>query len=292
MEPWRQAVRLERADAVDEAVALCDSALAANPRCAELWVTRGSLHSRLAERMSALSCFRKADGLEPERSATSHFIRAAGGAGFAVPHRAEVADLFDHYADDFENHVVGALGYRGHDALPRLLAEHAVGSSRGDVLDLGCGTGLCGPGLRPLAGRLLGADIAPRIVAEARKRPEYDEVWVADAVYALYCCEPGTLAAVASADALGYIGPLDAVHEEACRALRPGGYFAYSVEAMPGRGPGYAMDASTRRCTYREAYLRDMARTYRLGVVALEKRTMRVEAGKPVAEHLVVLMRS
>src|SRR5262249_37798488 len=79
---------------------------------------------------------------------------ARASAGF-------VTGLFDRAAVDFDS-TLGALGYQA----PQLLFETA-GAALGpyavafDMLDLGCGTGMCGEWFRPLARYLAGVDLSP-----------------------------------------------------------------------------------------------------------------------------------
>ena len=57
--------------------------------------------------------------------------------------------------------------------------EREFGNRSGswDVLDAGCGTGLCGPGLRGRAGRLVGVDLSPEMLKRAAGRGV--SVWLA-----------------------------------------------------------------------------------------------------------------
>ena len=49
-----------------------------------------------------------------------------------------------------------------------MLADAGVEASRSlDVLDAGCGTGLCGPLVAPYARRLVGVDLSERMLARA-----------------------------------------------------------------------------------------------------------------------------
>ncbi|WP_204319811.1 class I SAM-dependent DNA methyltransferase, partial [Klebsiella pneumoniae] len=80
-------------------------------------------------------------------------------SGENVPDRASdayVANLFDAFAATFD-HKLARLDYRA----PELVAEAVAASQEAGttglaILDAGCGTGLCGPSLRPFADRLIG----------------------------------------------------------------------------------------------------------------------------------------
>ncbi|RWF80634.1 MAG: SAM-dependent methyltransferase, partial [Mesorhizobium sp.] len=73
----------------------------------------------------------------------------------AAPPSAFVETLFDHYADNFEQSLVGKLGYRMPEFLDRAIRAASPGRFR-LALDLGCGTGLMGERLRPIVDRLEG----------------------------------------------------------------------------------------------------------------------------------------
>ena len=60
------------------------------------------------------------------------------------------------------------------------------GSEATIVVDLGVGTGLCGPWLASLSPeRLVGVDLSPEMLAQAEARGMYDELLAADVIEAL-----------------------------------------------------------------------------------------------------------
>lgn len=284
-----RALALERLGRLDEALAACAVA-AADPRERPLaLLVRSAVHARRGERMSALEALREAAALTPGRAAIGQLIASLGGAGFEAPQRAEVVELFDRYAPRFDDHLVHDLGYRGHEALVAALAAGGVGVPRGGVaVDLGCGTGLCGPGLRPLARRLIGVDVSPAMLDVARGRGCYDALVEADLVYALATWPDETVDIFVAADVLGYVGDLGPTLIEAARACRPGGVFAFTVEASDG--PGWRLGPA-RRAAYGEDHLREGAARAGLTVERLERAALRREEGEAVGAWLAVFTR-
>jgi predicted TPR repeat methyltransferase/cytochrome c-type biogenesis protein CcmH/NrfG len=208
----------------------------------------------------------------------------------AKPAAAGVASLFDRYADDFDQHLRGTLNYRAPelvcDALKSALPVDRVAAGGLEILDLGCGTGLCGPLLRPLAGRLEGIDLSPAMVAKARERKVYDRVEVAELVEAMER-SPARWDALVAADVLVYLGDLAPTYEAAAKALRPGGVFVFTVEA--GDGERYRMGRRSRRYQHAESYLRHLAGIYGFTISSLTRDTLRTDAGQPVAGFIAVL---
>ena len=84
---------------------------------------------------------------------------------------AYVTYLFDRYAEGFDQHLVQELNYQA----PAVIAGGSpkcwsAPAAYLDVLDAGCGTGLCAPLLHPYARHLVGVDLSPRMLDKARER--------------------------------------------------------------------------------------------------------------------------
>ena len=108
-----------------------------------------------------------------------YYLAAVRGSGSPVaPPRAYVETLFDQYSADFQTHLVDQLQYRGHEWLLRPLI--ASGQHYRSVLDLGCGTGLCGPLIAPYAEAIDGVDLSAAMLAQARAPGVYRELHHAD----------------------------------------------------------------------------------------------------------------
>ena len=238
--------------------------------------------------------------LTPDDSMRKLHDVLADAVGLAAPAslpRAAVAELFDRYADGFDTHLRDKLGYR----VPEMIAA-AVAQLRPtgqlDVLDLGCGTGLCGRLLRPLACTLAGVDLSPAMIEKARARGVYDRLEVADLVEALVAAPRGSFDLLVAADVLNYIGDLGPTMEAAAAALRPGGLFIFSVEAAtrpaaPTAGESrFHFRASTHRYAHADGYVRHVARIHGLDVRVVEQIVVRTEAHAPVGGYLVTIERA
>lgn len=64
---------------------------------------------------------------------------------------AFVETLFDQYADHFDEHLVGALDYAVPEMIAQAARDYYALQNPVRILDLGCGTGLAGEHLKPLA---------------------------------------------------------------------------------------------------------------------------------------------
>ncbi|WP_372623908.1 methyltransferase [Falsiroseomonas sp.] len=268
-------------------------AVALAPAAPEPWLALAHALREAGEAAEAAAAARRLlalPGVAPALAGQARFLLAALGAE-AAPDRAPadyVRDLFDQYATRFDADLEGGLGYRTPALLAALIDSAGAapdGSRR--VLDLGCGTGLSGVALKPFAKRMTGLDLAPRMLAEARKRGIYDALEEADLLDWL----PRQRVAfdlVAAADVLNYLGDLAPALAAIRGAMAPGGIAAFSIEA--GADAPFALGEGMR---YRHdpAHVARLAAEAGLAELARRDAVLREEKGVPVAGVLFVLRR-
>ena len=251
--------------------------------------TLASLYMQCEQHEKAAACMRQILKLDPEDAECQHFLGAMrpGKAPENSP-RDYVVNLFNSYADRFDDHLVGRLKYRG----PQLLRDAVTplvspGRPNGTIVDLGCGTGLCGPLFRDIAETLVGVDLSPDMLTKAEGRGVYDRLECDDVVDAALAFD-GTLSGVVAADVLVYIGRLDPLFSAVSRALVPGGWFAFTTEIA--RNEPYELTI-TGRYAHRASYLREMAAEHSLEVMVLEDRVGRFQNGEPVQVNVAAMRR-
>lgn len=263
-----------------------------DPDNADLHALVGRAWLALAERDKAGQALEQARALDPDdrtgAAALLATMEATGPEGAEVVlSPAYVRALFDRYADRFDRDLVERLGYAAPTALRRAVDMVAGRRDGLDVLDLGCGTGLAGVAFRDLAGHLAGVDLSSRMVAKARARGVYDDLSVGDAVAALAAATERWDVVVA-ADVLVYLGDLGPLFAAAARAIRPGGWFAATVESV--EGDGYALLPS-RRFAHSAGYIAAAAAAAGLGVALMDPYSPRREKGVPLLGLLFLLQR-
>ncbi|MCA9151815.1 MAG: tetratricopeptide repeat protein, partial [Planctomycetales bacterium] len=229
---------------------------------------------------------------DPANSVAQHMLSSLTGND--TPSRCGdeyVRTTFDKtFAECFDQRLQ-ALDYRA----PELTAE-AVRSFAGsrrelDVLDAGCGTGLCGPLLRAFARHLIGVDLSADMLQEAERRQVYDQTCEAELTQFLQQ-QTAAYDVIVSADTLCYFGDLGEVLLGARRALRPQGGLIFTVEQSDSDvARGYELQRHGRYA-HVQAYV-----TATLAQVGLELRScdrvvVRKERGQPVHGLLVTATRS
>ncbi len=255
------------------------------------WSHQGSLLRELGRTDEARAAFQQAlrCGADPE---LHRYYLAGVGAQEAppAPPRGYVEQLFDGYAGDFDEHLVGQLGYCAHTGLVDRVSACLGPTQAQSALDLGCGTGLCGPLLRPLARRLTGLDLSARMLARSRERGVYDALVQADAAEFL-AGSPDPFDLVVAADVLIYIGdpgPLFA----ALRHAMPHGLLALTVEVCEDAPAGACWRLlPSLRYAHVPARLLALARGCGLAPLKVERAPVRHDQGRPVDGLYLVLQR-
>jgi predicted TPR repeat methyltransferase len=274
-----------RVGSVDAALQAFDRAVAAAPNLAEAWSARGGLLRDLNRLDEAAQCFEKALSLGADRDLTGYYLAAVRGTGAPpTPPRKYVETLFDEYAADFQEHVVGQLRYQAPERLLRPLIE--AGRRYRSVLDLGCGSGLCGRLVRPIADAIDGVDVSAAMLEQARRLGVYRELIHADLLTFL-AGATRTADLVLAADVFIYVGELSRVFASVRRILEPSGCFAFTVELSPD-GEDVRLLPSLRYA-HSETYVRRMAAAHGFEVRETFKAALRYDQSTPVQGLYVFL---
>jgi predicted TPR repeat methyltransferase len=231
--------------------------------------------------------------IEPDNPIARHMLAACTQT--EVPARASdafVTTMFDGLAGSFDE-ALHRIEYRA-PALVGQAVQRAAGEPRQElgIADVGCGTGLLAPYLRPYARRLVGVDLSPKMLAQAAKRALYDESVVAELGSFLRASQGG-FDVVASSDTLVYFGDLGEVLAAARESLRPGGMLVFTLEheANEAETPtGYRIHPHGRY-SHTESYVRRALAEAGFDLVEVEKANLRRE-GAAYVNGLVVAARA
>jgi len=171
-------------------------------------------------------------------------------------------------------------------AMPRLVGEEMArlfATKRElEILDGGCGTGLCGRVLRPYARTLVGVDLSEGMLRQAYYRGVYDEMAQAELTGWLGTQRP-RFDVMVLADVLIYFGELGPVFAAAASALKRKGTMIYSTEAPTGNDSGDALHLNaTGRYSHGESYLRATLEESGLRLCSLASHIIRNEGQQPV----------
>jgi predicted TPR repeat methyltransferase len=271
----------EAADAYRGAIVLA-------PRLVDAWRNLAAVLRSAGRLDESREAFQQWLIQDPDNPIAQHLLAACSADD--VPARASdeyVRQLFDEYADTFNEALCG-LDYRG----PQLIEEAMVqtfdspDASR-DVLDAGCGTGLCGPCLRPYARTLVGVDLSARMLDRARELNLYDDLVQAELTTFLRA-DDREFDLICAADTFNYIGDLVPVFTAAHAALRDDGVFVFTLEAEVDdcERADFRLNSNGRYCHDVDYVKRTLiARGFTIGNVRFA--ALRKEASQPVAAVII-----
>ncbi|CAO3402109.1 tetratricopeptide repeat protein [Azospirillum palustre] len=317
---------LRQAERQDEAEAAFRQALALRPDHAEAWNNCGNLLRDLGRFGGAAVDYRRALALRPDWAdahdnlgAVLYLLHEQGGeedaaalarlwrrdhpdnplarhigaaiAGEEADPRAPddyVRQTFDLFADEFDRKLA-ELDYRAPALLAGLLSDDVPAGDL-DVLDAGCGTGLCAEALRPYARRLVGVDLSDGMLKRARARGLYDGLHATELVGFL-AAHRLTFDLVMAADVFCYFGVLDDALAAARAALRPGGRLAFTVEELDPADERPHRVATHGRYAHAEAYVRTAVANAGLVLRRCDHDRLRFESGEPVMGLVVLAQR-
>ncbi len=274
---------------------LLEQALELVPHYASAWFTLGEIGEKLGDRERAVTAYRKAREADPDdRHGALVCLMRLGAADVSEMPPAYVQALFDHYAPAFDEALVGGLDYRA-PALLRDAVEaacKAVGRPMrfGTMLDLGCGTGLAGETFRAHADWLVGVDLSPGMIAQARRKTIYDRLQVEDLGAFLDAAASNRLLyhLVVAADVFVYFSNLAAIIGATARVLERDAILAFTVETHAGDG---TILRETLRFAHSEAGVRATLDEAGLTLLSLQPVSTRTEKKVPVPGILAVAKR-
>lgn len=214
-----------------DAIAAYREALSLNPGHTRAHYRLGYALYMTGAHEEASDVFRRWLAVEPQNPIPAHMLAACSGEN--VPERASddyVRTTFNGFAASFDDVLLHRLDYHAPQRLIEVLAP--VLGTPGclhDILDAGCGTGLCGPLLKPYARSLTGVDLSGGMLVNARTREAYDRLHE-DEITRFLAAHVEAFDVIASADTLCYFGDLQVLAQTARQALRAGGWLGFTVE--------------------------------------------------------------
>lgn len=163
---------------------------------------------------------------DPDDKMGARMVLARLGLG-PLPDRASNAHvnrMYELRADSYDKWNT----IYGHEMVARTLTRLLPDSDTFDILDAGCGTGLCGVLIRQTACQLDGIDLSSPMLEKARQKGVYSNLYQDDLV-SFMVSHPASYDVVISASALIHFGVLTSVFEAAATTLRDEGLFVFTL---------------------------------------------------------------
>lgn len=239
-----------------DALDLLEILIKNSPKDALLFNMIGGCYAALGKVDMSIQNYEKALALKPNYAIPQHMINSLTGNTSKEPPKEYVKNLFDDYAQKFNDSLVEKLQYK----LPFIIKEiiyklNNAKSTFKKVVDLGCGTGLAGPDLREISDNLTGIDLSSNMIDKARKLDIYDNLIVGDIVEQLGLLEEKYDLFVAL-DVFIYIGEPTNFFNAVKKCCNKNSLFIFSIETQEDEG--YSLLKSSRYA-HSDSYILDVA---------------------------------
>ncbi len=159
---------------------------------------------------------------------------------------AYITDLFDQYADYYNDHMKETLAYDLPTQIRHTIDEFVTKDQLLNILDLGCGTGLVGLVLRDKAKELFGVDISHRMLQYTHTLNGYDCLAQMDIALAIPGQAQQYFDVIVAAEVCNYFGDLNELFNNIRSALANDGLFIFSIEHEDTLNNDYKLTTSGR----------------------------------------------
>jgi predicted TPR repeat methyltransferase len=260
-----------------------------NPSDWNGWYSLGRIAQTLGHRDEARTAYGKYLQAHPDDGEIEQILLALRDD--APPQRAAdrtVRHIYRKFAATYDSRMREDLKYSGPEKIGEAI-HAAIGERTGLVmLDLGCGSGLAGIGVRARARELVGVDLSPEMLDLARARGIYDRLEVAEITQWL-ARDRDSFDVIICCDCLIYFGDLGPLLGAAAGRLKPDGLVAISME----RGEDYPFRLSeSGRYTHHPRHLGEAAARCGLEVALMREGFLRTEYGQDVMGLFAILNRA
>lgn len=203
-----------------------------NPKDLDALLGLANAESAIGQVTAAIENYQRALELDPGCATARHHLNALQHKRSDRAPEEYVRGMFDNYAAGFEQHLTEGLGYGAPAQLRRLCEQLDMGAAQGGrAIDLGCGTGLAGQAFADLAESIVGVDLSPLMLREAKKKGVYAELVTGDIIKVLKARDESWDLAL-SCDTLVYLGDLHPLFHSLAPRMAANGRVLLSTEHL------------------------------------------------------------
>lgn len=140
---------------------------------AEAYSNLATVFKDLGMQQKAIDAYKRALEIKPSHGNALHMLSILTEKQKSAVPKDYIETLFDSYAANFDKSLTFDLDYYLPKLIVKRILETHYESELGEVLDLGCGTGLLGPEISKYCSRLEGIDLSNLMLGKAREKKVY-----------------------------------------------------------------------------------------------------------------------
>lgn len=226
----------------------------------------------------------------PDDKIVQHMASALTNGNALQASDAEfIKETFNSFAPEFEK-TLADLEYQAPELIRKALSQNLKTSifTKYHILDLGCGTGLCGEKIKKFASMrgLIGVDLSEKMLEIAKSKKIYAELVCDDLCHYMENSEYFFNVIVAS-DVLTYFGDLTKTFVRVARSLTPDGLFVFTFSENEINKNDFFM-APSGRFVHAPVYVERVLKSAGLKLISSERHILRNEAEIPVYGYVTV----
>lgn len=168
--------------------------------------------------------------LNPDHKAAKHMLNSLSGNVTETAPLEYVEEVFDNYAEHFEQSLLEELQYKTPKGLwYRFCKIFSPHTSYRHCLDMGCGTGLAGEQFAACCREITGIDISKEMLEIAEKKEIYSRLVKDDLLHFLQTADH-CYDLIIAADVFTYMGNLEKLFHHCFDKTEEDGVFLFSIE--------------------------------------------------------------
>ena len=234
-------------------------------------------------------------GHHPDHSVARHLLDSLMGNNPETAPQDYIQELFDDYAESFDDNLVNELEYVVPSLLNTRLKNIGLKKPIASVLDLGGGTGLVAveikDHIKPKAGIIHGVDLSSGMIDVANQNNRYTDTFVSDIAEFLQNHKIGLphYELIIAGDVFVYIGNLEHILAGVCKRLNENGLFLFTIEQS--QDENYKLQ-STGRYAHSKSYVKELAKKFNFDILGIEKIVPRKDGNLEIQGYLVSLQKT
>jgi predicted TPR repeat methyltransferase len=220
---------------MEEAISSFEKAFAINPNVINTANHLVKLYRYVGRVDESIEVCKQILNVQPDNIKARYYIDAYNKhKSNDIPDRLPVEIALNVYSGEnvgkkFDVSLRHTLNYQSPKILDQAVREVVEIPVQGiDILELGCGSGLCGSLFKDISKKLVGTDISADMLVAAREKQAYDQLYAADLIDVL-ADTSSQYDLIIAMDVLCFFGGLTEIFEKCSAKLNDNGVFGFSV---------------------------------------------------------------